>query len=47
LTEKQDLGAIGLPRRLYRPSAYGLRVLEAWDAAARTLRRRPQLKPAT
>jgi DNA-binding PadR family transcriptional regulator len=46
-TEKQPPGAIGLPRRLYRPTAYGLRVLEAWDAAARTFRRRPQLKPAT
>jgi DNA-binding PadR family transcriptional regulator len=46
-TEKQPPGAIGLPRRLYRPTAYGLRVLEAWEAAARTLRRRPQLKPAT
>src|ERR671925_118724 len=39
-TEEQAAGAIGLPRRLYRPTAYGLRVLEAWDAAARTLNRR-------
>lgn len=46
-TEKQPAGAIGLPRRLYRPTAYGLRVLEAWEAAARTLRRRPHLRPAT
>jgi PadR family transcriptional regulator, regulatory protein PadR len=46
-TEEQAPGAIGLPRRLYRPTAYGLRVLEAWDAAAHTLNRRPQLKPAT
>jgi DNA-binding PadR family transcriptional regulator len=46
-TEKQAPGAIGLPRRLYRPTAYGLRVLEAWEAAARTLNRRPRLKPAT
>lgn len=46
-TEEQAPGAIGLPRRLYRPTAYGLRVLEAWDVAARTLNRRPQLKPAT
>jgi DNA-binding PadR family transcriptional regulator len=44
---KQPPGAIGLPRRLYRPTPYGLRVLEAWEAAARTFRRRPQLKPAT
>ena len=26
-----------LPRRIYRPSAYGLRVLEAWDVLRRTL----------
>jgi PadR family transcriptional regulator, regulatory protein PadR len=45
-TEKQFVGAIGLPRRLYRPTAYGLRVLEAWEAAARTLRRRPTLRHA-
>jgi PadR family transcriptional regulator, regulatory protein PadR len=45
-TEKQPAGAIGLPRRLYQPTAYGLRVLEAWDAAARTLRRRPKLQHA-
>jgi DNA-binding PadR family transcriptional regulator len=45
-TEKQSVGAIGLPRRLYRPTAYGLRVLEAWEAAARTLRRRPTLRHA-
>jgi PadR family transcriptional regulator, regulatory protein PadR len=45
-TEKQPAGSIGLPRRLYRPTAYGLRVLEAWDAAARTLRRRPKLQHA-
>ena len=25
-------GAIGLPRRLYRPTGYGLRVLAAWEA---------------
>ena len=45
-TEKQPEGAIGLPRRLYRPTAYGLRVLEAWEAVARTLRRRPKLQHA-
>jgi DNA-binding PadR family transcriptional regulator len=44
-TEEQPAGAIGLPRRLYRPTAYGSRVLEAWDAAARTLARRPRLRP--
>src|SRR5262245_30012460 len=40
-TEKQHPGAIGLPRRLYRPTAYGFRVLAAWEAAARALRMRP------
>ncbi len=37
-------GAIGLPRRLYRPTAYGLRVLDALRLAARALAgaRRPQ-----
>jgi DNA-binding PadR family transcriptional regulator len=36
-------GAIGLPRRLYRPTAYGLRVLDAWTVAARMLTgHRPQ-----
>ena len=28
-------GAIGLPRRLYRPTGYGLRVVEAWRLAER------------
>ena len=42
-TEKQAPAAIGLPRRLYRPTAYGLRVLRAWEAADRTLKR--HLKP--
>ena len=40
-TEKQAPGAIGLPRRLYKPTAYGLRVLAAWEAAARAMRARP------
>lgn len=30
-------GAIGLPRRLYRPTALGERVLRAWTAMAREL----------
>src|SRR5690242_14485132 len=38
-TEKRPAGAIGLPRRLYRPTGYGLRVLAAWEAAARALAR--------
>jgi PadR family transcriptional regulator len=30
-------GAIGLPRRIYRPTALGLRMLRAWTAFAREL----------
>lgn len=40
-TEKQPAAAIGLPRRRYRPTGYGLRVLAAWEAAARAMRARP------
>ena len=29
--EAPSAGAIGLPRRLYRPTGLGLRVLDAWD----------------
>src|SRR3954454_20817581 len=36
-------GAIGLPRRLYRPTPYGLAVFKAWVRAARSLSR---LRPA-
>ena len=43
-TEERPAGAIGLPRRLYTPTAYGLRVLKAWEAAARTLARSPKLR---
>jgi DNA-binding PadR family transcriptional regulator len=35
-TEPLPQGAIGLPRRWYRPTAYGLRVHDAWAMAART-----------
>jgi PadR family transcriptional regulator, regulatory protein PadR len=45
-TEKQAPGAIGLPRRLYRPTAYGARVLAAWASVARTLARPPRLRHA-
>jgi PadR family transcriptional regulator PadR len=42
-TEARAPGAIGLPRRIYRPTAHGLRVLNAWTLAARALRgHRPQ-----
>lgn len=33
--EARHPGAIGLPRRLYRPTALGERVLRAWTLAAR------------
>lgn len=46
-TEAQPPGAIGLPRRLYRPTAYGLRVLKAWETAARTFNRRQHVRHAT
>jgi len=29
--EERRPAAIGLPRRLYRPTGFGLRVLDAWD----------------
>jgi len=45
-TEKQPPAAIGLPRRLYRPTAYGLRVLAAWEVAARVLSGPPTLRHA-
>lgn len=35
--EPQAAGAVGLPRRLYRPTPLGLRVPEAWTMAARML----------
>ncbi|MEW6320539.1 MAG: hypothetical protein AB1635_05575 [Acidobacteriota bacterium] len=31
--EARPPGAIGLPRRLYCPTAFGLRVLDAWRTA--------------
>jgi DNA-binding PadR family transcriptional regulator len=42
-TEPPPPGAIGLPRRLYKATAYGTRVAAAWASAARALKRlRPQ-----
>ena len=35
-TEPLPPGAIGLPRRWYKPTEYGLRVLDAWTMAARS-----------
>jgi PadR family transcriptional regulator PadR len=36
-TEPLPPGAMGLPRRIYRPTAHGLRVFNAWALAARAL----------
>jgi DNA-binding PadR family transcriptional regulator len=36
--EEQPLGARGLPRRLYRITGEGARVLRAWERAANLLR---------
>lgn len=35
--EPQAAGAIGLPRRIYRPTALGKRILRAWTVFAREL----------
>jgi DNA-binding PadR family transcriptional regulator len=35
--EARQPGAIGLPRRLYRATAFGIRVLEAWNTFRQTL----------
>lgn len=38
LASRQEVlppGAIGLPRRLYRPTGLGLRILDAWQLAER------------
>ena len=42
-SEQPAPGAIGLPRRLYRPTAYGTAVFNAWTRATRALAR---LRPA-
>jgi DNA-binding PadR family transcriptional regulator len=38
-TEPLPPGGIGLPRRLYRPTAYGIRVLDSWKAAVHAFAR--------
>src|SRR5580658_215976 len=38
-TEAAPPGAIGLPRRRYRPSAYGLAAFNVWNRAERALAR--------
>ena len=40
--EAQPAGAIGLPRRLYRPTGLALRALAAWQAAERMYLRHPE-----
>ena len=35
--EPQPPGAIGLPRRIYRPTAYGERMLRAWTLLVKEL----------
>jgi DNA-binding PadR family transcriptional regulator len=35
--EERQAGAIGLPRRLYRATAFGVRVLNAWNTFRETL----------
>ena len=37
--EERAAGAIGLPRRLYQPTAHGRRVLAAWELAAHAFAR--------
>ena len=41
-TEPLPAGAIGLPRRWYKPTEYGLRVLDAWTMAAQSFAARSQ-----
>jgi len=40
--ETQAPGAIGLPRRLYRPTGHAARVLAAWRLAERMMTGNPQ-----
>jgi DNA-binding PadR family transcriptional regulator len=35
--EDRHPGAIGLPRRLYRATAFGLRVVDAWNTFRETV----------
>jgi len=35
--EERQAGSIGLPRRLYRTTAFGVRVLDAWNTFRETL----------
>lgn len=40
--EALPVGAIGLPRRLYRPTALAMRALAAWQAAEQMYLRHPE-----
>jgi DNA-binding PadR family transcriptional regulator len=40
--EAMPPGAIGLPRRLYRPTGFALRALAAWQAAEQIYLRHPE-----
>ncbi len=40
--ETRAPGAIGLPRRLYRPTGHGARVLAAWRVAEQMMKGHPQ-----
>lgn len=40
--ESQSQGAIGLPRRLYRPTGHAARVLAAWRLAEQMMKGSPQ-----
>jgi PadR family transcriptional regulator, regulatory protein PadR len=44
--EPLPAGAIGLPRRLYRPTGHALRVLNAWRAAERMMAEGPEPQEA-
>ena len=47
VTSRQETpapGAIGLPRRLYAPTPYARRVLDAWTTAATTFQRASGLR---
>ena len=47
LTSRQEApapGAIGLPRRLYTPTSYARRVLDAWTVAAASFERASRLR---
>jgi len=43
-TEPLPVGAIGLPRRWYRPTEYGMRVLDAWTVAAKSFAQTQEMR---